>query len=108
MNDPARPMTLAMKVAVAVLILLIVGAISGFMFLMTVFLFNFSSGQTRMGPVVQFGGLAAVALSLVIAAIVWKVRSPTAGALYAAIGTPVVWVVAVIVEWGLSFEFGAG
>jgi hypothetical protein len=96
------------KVAVALLSVLIVGAISGFMYPVTTFLFNFSSGQAHMGPIVQYGALAAVALSLVIAAIVWKVRSPTAAALSAAIGTPVVWVVAVFVEWGLSFEFGVG
>ena len=99
-------MNTAAKVVVALLIAFIVGVISWVMYLVTTFLFNFSSGLSRMEPVVHYGALVVVAVSLLIPAIIWKMRSPTAAGIYAAIGTPVAWVVAVVVEWLLSFEFG--
>ena len=40
MNDSARPMTRGTKVVVALLVALIVGVISGFMYLVTTFLFH--------------------------------------------------------------------
>ena len=86
----------------------IVIVISGFMYLVTTFLFAFSGGQYRMEPIVQFGALTVIAAMLLLAAIVWRVRSPFAAVIYAAIVTPIAWVVLVVVEWGLSFEFGAG
>jgi hypothetical protein len=87
---------------------LIVIVISGFMYLVTTFLFAFSGGQYRMEPIVQFGALTVIAAMLLLAAIVWRVRSPVAAVICAAIVTPIAWVVLVVVEWGLSFEFGAG
>ena len=88
-----------------VFIILVAGA---FMYLLTTFLFNFSSGQSRMGPVVTYGALAVIAGTTMPAAIVWKIRSPSAALTYTAIATPVSWAVALIVEWILSFVFGAG
>lgn len=87
--------------------MLIVGLVAPVMYLVTTFLFHFSSGQDRMGPVVNNGALGVVAGTLLLAAVVWKVRSPGAALRWTAITTPVAWVVAVIVEWGLSFAFGA-
>ena len=101
-------MTGVMKVVVALAIVFIVVVISGFMYLVTTFLFAFSGGQYRMESVVQYGALAVIAAMVLLAAIVWRMRSPIAGVICAAIGTPVAWVVAVLVEWGLSFELGAG
>ncbi|HEV2034656.1 MAG TPA: hypothetical protein VGU71_10755 [Candidatus Dormibacteraeota bacterium] len=88
-----------------VLIILFAGA---FMYLVTTFLFNFSGGQSRMGPVVTYGGLAVIAGTTLLAAIVWKIRSPSAALVFTAIATPVTWAVAVFVEWIFSFVFGAG
>jgi hypothetical protein len=45
------------KWVTALSILVIVGFVDGFMFLVTTFLFHFSSGQDRMGPVVTTAGL---------------------------------------------------
>ena len=99
------------KVVVALLILLMVGVISGVMYEISIFVFAFSGGQARMEPVVNYVALAVVALVLLLTAIVWKIRTPTGAAIFAAIGTPVAWVAAMLVEWGLSefvFVNGAG
>ena len=101
-------MTLWSKVAVALLMALVIGLISAFMYLVTTFLFHFSGGQSRMGPVVDYGFFAVIAFSLLTTAIVWRMRSLTAAAIWAAIGTLVAWVVAVFVEWRFSFVLGAG
>lgn len=96
------------KVAVALSLVLLIGVAGGFMYLVTTFLFHFSSGQYRMGPVVDYIALAVVAGTLLLAAIVWRIRSPAAAVKYTAIATPVVWVVAFFIEWGFSFVVGAG
>jgi hypothetical protein len=102
------PMTRTTKVVVALLVVFIIAVISAAMYGVTTFLFHFSGGQARMGPVVDYGAIVVITVSLVIAAIVWKRRSPTAAAIYAAVGTPAAWVVAVFIEWCLSFVLGAG
>jgi uncharacterized membrane-anchored protein len=99
------------KVIAGLAIVFIIGLVSGFMYLVTTFLFNFSGGQVRMGPVVHYGAIAVVALMLLLAVIVWRVRSPIAALVVAAIATPVAWVLAVVVEWGFSqfvYVTGAG
>ena len=102
-------MNLATRAVLALLILLIIGAISGVMYLISVFLFAFSGGQYSMVSVVNLAALVVVALMIVLAAIVWKLRSPTSAAIFSAAGTPVAWVVAMFVEWGLSqFVFVTG
>jgi hypothetical protein len=78
------------------------------MYLVTTFLFHFSGGQYRMGPVVDYSALAVIAGTLLLTAIVWRVRSPAAALKCAAIATPAAWVVAIVVEWGFSFALGAG
>jgi hypothetical protein len=88
-------------------IVLIVGLVAPVMYLVTTFLFHFSSGQDRMGPVVNYGALGVVAGTLVLAATVWRIRSPAAALRWTAIATGVAWVAAVVIEWGLSFAFGA-
>jgi hypothetical protein len=77
------------------------------MYLVTTFLFHFSSGQDRMGPVVNFGALGVVLGTLVLAAIIWRARSPAAAVRWTAIATGVAWVAAIVIEWGLSFAYGA-
>jgi len=99
-----RPPTWATVLSIA----LIVGLIAPVMYLVTTFLFHFSGGQYRMGPVVDYGALAVIASTLLLTAIVWKVRSPAAALKCAAIAAPVAWVVAILVEWGFSFALGAG
>src|SRR2546426_1299929 len=95
-------------VAVGALVLLI-GLVGGVMYVVTTFLFHFSGGQVRMGPVVDFGALAVVALLIVLAVVVWKIRSPVAAVKVVAIGAPVAWLLAVLVEWALSqFVFVTG
>jgi hypothetical protein len=104
-----RAMTRAMKVVVAALTLFMILVISGFLYGVSVFLFAFSGGQYRMVDVVNYAALAVIALMIVLAAIVWKIRSPAAATKFSAIGTPVAWVVALFVEWGFSqFVFVTG
>jgi hypothetical protein len=99
------------KVVVALLILLMVGVISGVMYEISIFLFAFSGGQARMEPVVNYIALAVIAIVILLTAIVWRIRTPTGAAIFAAISTPVAWVAAMLVEWGFSqfvFVNGAG
>ena len=88
-------------------IALVVGAAAVIMYLVTTFLFHFSSGQYRMGLVVDLAALLVVLGTLVLAAIVWRVRSPAAAVRWTAIATGVAWVAALVIEWGLSFAYGA-
>jgi hypothetical protein len=43
-----------------------------------------------------------------VAAVAWRIRSPAAAALWAGIATAVAWVVAIFVEWRISYVLGAG
>jgi hypothetical protein len=95
-------MTRGAKVAVALLIVFVVGVMSGFMYLVTTMLFHFAGGQARMGRVVDYGALAVIASMMLLAAIVWKVRSPAAAGIRAVIATPVACVAAAFVEWRLG------
>ena|ERR1700674_2630952 len=101
-------MTRQAKVALALAVVLTIGLAGAFMYLVTTFLFHFSSDQDRMGPVVNYGALVVIASTTLLAAIAWKIRSPSAAVRYTAIATPVAWAVAVVAEWSLSFVFGAG
>lgn len=78
------------------------------MYLVTTFLFHFSSSQDRMGPVVDCGVIAVVTGTMLLAAIVWKIRSPSTAVICAAIATPVAWASAVFVAWRFSFVLSAG
>jgi hypothetical protein len=86
----------------------IIALISLPMYLVTTFLFAVSGGQVRMLPVVESGFYAASAASFLLAAIVWVLRSAKAAVISAALGTLAIWVVAVFIEWRLSFVLGAG
>src|ERR1700694_5273860 len=101
-------MTRQAKVALALAVVLTIGLAGAFMYLVTTFLFHFSSGQDRMGPVVNYGALAVIAGTTLLAAIAWKIRSPSAAVKITAIATPAACAVTLVVEWGLSFVFGAG
>ena len=101
-------MTRGAKATVAVSLVVIVGVAAAFMFLVTTFLFHFSGGQSRMEPVVNYGALAVVAASILVAIVCWRMRSPAEAVKYTAIATAVLWVAALIVEWGFSFVLGAG
>jgi hypothetical protein len=96
------------KSATGLSIAIIVGPAAVVMYLVTTFLFHFSGGQYRMGPVVDYGALAVIAVTLLLTAIAWRVRSPAAALKTATIATIVAWVLAIVVEWGLSFVWGAG
>jgi hypothetical protein len=102
------PMSRQAKRAVAIGIVVGVLLAGAFMYLVTTFLFDFSGGQYRMGPVVVYSALGAISATLVVAAIAWRIRSPSAAAGWAAIATAVTWAVAVFVEWRVSFALGAG
>jgi uncharacterized membrane-anchored protein len=102
-------MTRGAKAAAAISLIVIVGFASGFMYLVTTFLFHFSGGQVHMGPVVDYGALAVIALLILLAVIIWAVRSPAVAVKYTAIATGVAWAVAVVVEWGFAqFVFVTG
>jgi hypothetical protein len=102
-------MTRGEKVAAGLALVFLIGLGGGFMWLVTTFLFHFSGGQVKMGPVVDYGALAVIVLTALLTLIVWLVRSPKAALKIGAIATAVAWVVAVIVEWSLSaFVFIAG
>jgi hypothetical protein len=100
-------MTRPAKIAVALVIVIGVALASGFMFGVTTFLFNFSGGQYRMGPVVGYGALAAMTATLLVAAIAWKIRSPAAAVLSTGVALAVNWTVAIFVEWRISYVLGS-
>jgi hypothetical protein len=102
-SPPYRPPAWATVLS----IVLVVGLVAPVMYLITTFLFHFSGGQDRMGPVVNYAALAVVVGTLAVGAIVWKVRSPAAALRWTAVATPVAWLVAIAVEWGFSFAWGA-
>lgn len=94
--------------AVAFSLVLVIGVAAAFMFLVTTFLFHFSGGQSRMEPVVNYGALAVIAATALVALVTWRRRSQADAVKYTAIATAVFWVAAVFVEWGFSFALGAG
>ena len=95
-------------VAIGALVL-IIGLGGGFMWLVTTFLFHFSGGQVKMGPVVDYGALLVIALTILVAIAAWILRSPVAAVKLAGVTAAVAWVVAVLVEWLFStFVFITG
>jgi hypothetical protein len=104
----AGNMTRGAKVALAVSLVLVIVPASAFMFLVTTFLFHFSGGQSRMEAVVNYGALAVIAATALVAVVGWRTRSPVDAIKYTAIATGVLWVAALFVEWGFSFALGAG
>jgi hypothetical protein len=90
-------------VAIAAIVLPAAGA----GYLVTTFLFAFSGGQNRMVAVVNVGALAVIGLDVLVAAVTWRLRSPTAAIKWTAIATGVGWVAVVIAEWLISFRLGA-
>ena len=61
-----------------------------------------------MEPVVNDGALAVIAATTLVAVVAWRMRSSAEAVKCVAIATGVLWVVALLVEWGLSFALGAG
>lgn len=103
------PMTPGTNVVAAGALVVIIGLGGGFMWLVTTFLFHFSGGQVKMGPVVDYGALVVIALTALLTVITWMVRSPAAALKVGASATAVAWVVAVVVEWAFSkFVFVTG
>lgn len=97
-----------MPAAAAVLIIGVVVLVPAvFGWLITTFLFAFSGGQYRMVGIVDLGAVVVIALGLVVAAAAWLVRSRTTAIVAGVIATIGGWVAAPIVEWVLSFWFGA-
>jgi hypothetical protein len=91
-----------MAIAIAVVVL----AAGAFGYLLTTFLFAFSGGQYRMVAVVNLVAVAVVVASLVVAALTWILRSPMHALQWAAIGTSIGWIVAIAIEFVLSFSLG--
>lgn len=90
-------------VAIAAIVLPAAGA----GFLVTTFLFAFSGGQSRMVAIVNLGPLAVIGLSILVAAVTWRLRSAAAAIKWTAIASGVGWLAAIVSEWLLSFKFGA-
>ena len=88
------------------MIFLVIGIPGAFMYLVTTFLFyfrNFGPGiPYRILDIVNYGALAVIGATLLIAAIAWRLRSPAAALLSAAIAAPIAWAAALFVEWRLS------
>lgn len=78
------------------------------MWLVTTFLFAFSGSQYRMVTVVGVGALIMVVLPLAGVAIGWRVGTSARRFMVAAAMTGIGWLITVVVEWLLSFWFGAG
>ena len=91
-----------MAIALAVVVL----AAGAFGYLVTTFLFAFSSGQFRMVQVVNLVALAVIVSSFVVAAVAWIVRSPIDALKWTVIATGVGWVAAIAIEFVLSFSLG--
>jgi hypothetical protein len=91
-----------MAIAIAVVVL----AAGAFGYLLTTFLFAFSGGQYRMVAVVNLVAVAVVVASFVVAALTWMLRSPMHALQWAAIGTTIGWIVAIAIEFVLSFSLG--
>ena len=96
------PMTPGTRVVAAGALVIIVGLVGGFGWLLTTFLFHFSGGQVKMGPVVDYGALVVIGLTILVAVLAWVIRGPVASVKFAAIAAGVAWVVAILVEWLLS------
>ena len=91
-----------MAIAIAAVVL----AAGAFGYLVTTFLFAFSGGQFRMVAVVNLVALAVVITSFVVAAVVWVLRSPMHALQWTAIATVILWFVALVIEFVLSFSLG--
>lgn len=91
-----------MAIAIAAVVL----AVGAFGYLVTTFLFAFSGGQARMVAVVNLVALAVVVSSFVVAAAVWVLRSPMHALQWTAIATVILWFVALVIEFVLSFSLG--
>jgi len=90
---------------------LIAGIVIGgtvFTYLLSTFLFAFSGGQSRMVPIVGYGAIAVAGIGVVVAAAVWRWRSAVEATKWTLIAMPIGGVAVVVVEWALSFAFGAG
>jgi len=98
---------LTITIVSAAVIVFLVAISAGVMLGVTTFLFAFSGGQYRMVPVVGYGALVVVVTTLVVAVVVWRLRSLAAAVKWAAIATGACWAVALVAEWILSFSLGA-
>ena len=103
-----RPIdSLTTTIVAAGAVVLLVAVCAGVMYLITSFLFAFSGSQYRMVPVVGYGALAVIGATLLIAIVVWRLRSLAAAVKWAAIATALGWALAIVGEWILSFGLGS-
>ena len=103
-TGPARTSAPLGMVAIAVIVL----GVAAVGYLVTTFLFAFSGGQYRMVAVVNLGAVAVISLGVLVAAVMWMVRSSAEAIKWTAIATGGGWVAAFIAEWLISFSLGAG
>src|SRR5256885_8323769 len=88
-------------------VVLLIALCAGVMYLITSFLFAFSGGQYQMVPVVGYGALAVIGATLLIAIVVWRLRSLAAAGKRAAIAPALGWALAIVGEGDLSFALGS-
>src|SRR2546421_10043682 len=99
--------SLTTTIVAAGAVVLLIAVCGGVMYLVTSFLFAFSGGQYRMVPVVGYGALAVIGATLLIAIVVWRLRSLAAAVKWAAIATALGWALAIVGESILSFGLGS-
>lgn len=87
--------------------LLLHGTLGAVMFGVTTFLFDFSGGQYRMGPVVLEGFLA-VGVFMLASGMLALVKTQSLGTAVRVllVSAVLAWSIAVFVEWRLSFQLG--
>ncbi len=108
MSLDRRSRVRAIVSAIATLPVPFVVPIALVMYGVTTYLFHFSGGQVRMGPIVNAGALIAIGAALATGIVTaWRTvsfRSAFAAMLRA---TGIAWLLVLVAEWLLSFRFGA-
>jgi hypothetical protein len=98
----------ALALVLATLLVPFAVPIAYVMFAITTFLFHFSGGQYRMGPIVTAGPFIAIAAALVAGSITaWRTAQFGLAFGVMARATGIAWAVLVLGYWLLSFAFGA-
>src|SRR2546429_9709693 len=106
-SSPRPTDSLTTTIVAAGAVVLLVAVCAGLMYLITSFLFAFSGGQYRMVPVVGYGALAVIGATLLIAIVVWRLRSLAAAGQWGGLATAAGWAPAPIRGWIPSFRLGS-
>lgn len=110
-SQPDRSVGQRLRSAVLAIVVLpvpFVVPIAAVMYGVTTFLFHFSGGQYRMGPIVNAGALIAIGTTLGAGVITgWRTDSRRRTFAVMLQAAWIVWLVVLVAEWLLSFRFGA-